>query len=83
MLRTSMLPYNAMASSYDEEKHLQIDLDQKMELATAVNKTARAAMVGIAISAIDGPLPVMDAVGFGVAVTMATLAWVDYFFIDD
>ena len=83
MLRTSMKPYNAMASSYDEELEIQTDLNQKYELGMAVNKTARAAMVGIAISAIDGPLPVMDAVGFGVAVTMATLAWVDYLFVDD
>ena len=83
MLKTSMLPYSAMASSYDEELQTQSDLNQKLEFGIAVNKTGRALVVGAAISALDGPIPVMDFVGLGVAIGMATLAWVDYFFIDD
>jgi len=45
----------------------------------AVQKTARAVSAGIALAAIDGPLPVMDVVGFGVAVTGSALAWYEFF----
>ena len=77
--RTMMLPMQAMSSSIDEELQLQRKLDQNYKLAKALNRTAKAALVGVAISAIDGPLPVMDVVGFGVASTMAAIAWHDYF----
>ena len=49
------------------------------ELVSASKKTARAIASGVALASIDGPLPVMDVVGFGVAVTGAALAWYDYF----
>ena len=49
------------------------------KLETASRRTARAVASGIALSAIDGPLPVMDVVGFGVTTTLAALAWYDYF----
>ena len=45
----------------------------------AVQKTIRAIQAGVALSAIDGPLPVMDVVGFGVAVTGSALAWYEFF----
>jgi len=47
--------------------------------AIATQKTIRAIQAGVALSAIDGPLPVMDVVGFGVAVTGSALAWYEFF----
>ena len=74
-----MLPIQAMSSSIDELEQNQSKLDQDAKLAKAINRTTKAALVGIGLSAIDGPLPVMDVVGLGVASLMATIAWVDYF----
>ena len=79
MHQTMMLPMQAMSSVIDEMDQSQRKLDQNYKLAKAINRTARAAFVGAAISAIDGPLPVMDIVGLGVASTMAAIAWHDYF----
>jgi len=79
MHRTMMLPQQAMSSSIDELEQQQRKLDQDTKLAKAINRTTKAAIVGIGLSAIDGPLPVMDVVGLGVASLMATIAWVDYF----
>lgn len=79
MHRTLMLPMQAMSSSIDELEQQQRKLDQDAKLAKAINRTTKAALVGIGLSAIDGPLPVMDVVGLGVASLMATIAWVDYF----
>lgn len=39
--------------------------------------TIRAAGMGIALSAIDGPLPIMDTIGFGVFAAASVLAWTD------
>ncbi len=74
-----LLPIQAMSSSIDELEQTQSKLDQDAKLAKAINRTTKAALVGIGLSAIDGPLPVMDVVGLGVASLMATIAWVDYF----
>jgi len=74
-----MLPMQAMSSSIDELEQQQRKLDQDTKLAKAINRTTKAAIVGIGLAAIDGPLPVMDVVGLGVASLMATIAWVDYF----
>ena len=79
MHRTLMLPMQSMSSSIDELEQQQRKLDQDAKLAKAINRTTKAALVGIGLSAIDGPLPVMDVVGLGVASLMATIAWVDYF----
>ena len=57
---------------------VQITLEQS-EFIDASRKTARAISSGVALAAMDGPLPIMDVVGFGVAVTGAALAWYDYF----
>ena len=56
-----------------------IQFEQSAALRDATQKTARAVASGIALSAIDGPLPFMDVVGFGVATTMAGLAWYEFF----
>ena len=79
MHRCMLLPIQAMSSSIDELEQNQRKLDQDAKLAKAYNRTAKAALVGAALAASDGPLPVMDVVGLGVASLMATIAWVDYF----
>ena len=61
----------------DQNGNLQFE--QSMALRDATQKTARAVAAGIALSAIDGPLPFMDVVGFGVATTMTGLAWYEFF----
>ena len=79
MHRCMLLPMQSMSSSIDEMEQNRRKLDQDAKLAKAINRTTKAALVGIGLSAIDGPLPVMDVVGLGVASLMATIAWVDYF----
>ena len=74
-----MLPMQAMSSSIDELEQDQRELDHDYKLAKAINRTTKAALVGITLSAMDGPLPVMDVVGLGVASGMAIIAWHDYF----
>lgn len=49
------------------------------QFGIAVQKTYKAAAAGLAISAIDGPIPVMDIVGFGVTTGMSLIAWIEYF----
>ena len=56
-----------------------IRLEQSLALHDATRKTARAISAGVALAAMDGPLPVMDVVGFGVAATGAALAWYEFF----
>lgn len=48
------------------------------DFAYAVGKTARAVQIGMAISAIDGPIPIADAVGLGVASALALKAWYEF-----
>lgn len=79
MHRCMLLPMQAMSSVLDEMEQDQRKSEQNLKLAKAINRTTKAAIVGIGLSAIDGPLPVMDVVGLGVASTMATIAWIDYF----
>ena len=56
-----------------------IQFEQSVALSDATQKTARAIASGVALSAIDGPLPFMDVVGFGVTTTLAALAWYEFF----
>ena len=79
MHRTMMLPIQAMSSTIDDFEQTQRKLDQDAKLAKAFNRTGKAALMGAYLSTLDGPLPVMDVVGLGVASLMATIAWVDYF----
>ena len=44
-----------------------------------VAKTVKSIQMGISLSATDGPLPIMDVVGFGVMTYGATAAWFEYF----
>ena len=61
----------------DNQVEMAWDIDPKA--AIAVNKTARAVTIGVTLAAMDGPLPIMDVVGFGVASGMAIHAWYEYF----
>ena len=61
----------------DNQVEMAWDIDPKA--AIAVNKTARAVTIGVSLAAMDGPLPVMDVVGFTVASGMAIHAWYEYF----
>jgi len=45
----------------------------------AVGKTAKAAKKGYAISLLDGPVPIMDSIGLGIAVYETGVAWYDFF----
>lgn len=54
-------------------------INQASELMVAKRTTMRAAAMGAAIAAIDGPVPIMDMVGLAVFVTAAGLAWWDVF----
>lgn len=49
------------------------------EVARAVQSTAKAIALGIAISQIDGPLPFADVVGLAVASAIAVRSWWDVF----
>ncbi|AXF51992.1 MAG: lysine-specific histone demethylase 1 [Circular genetic element sp.] len=79
MHQCMMLPLQAIESVTHELEQQQRKLDQNYKLAKAMNRTAKAALVGAGIAAIDGPIPVMDLVGLGVGSTMALIAWHDYF----
>ena len=65
-----------------EEYRNEPDLNTALELARAIKYTQRAVQLGVALAAIDGPLPFGDVLGFGVAVVGSTVAWVDFFFWD-
>ena len=73
----AQLLHDNIKVSTDSNGNLQFE--QSVALQDATMKTARAVASGIALSAIDGPLPFMDVVGFGVATTMAGLAWYEFF----
>lgn len=72
---TPHVTYNEEDNSVD----IGVSLETVGEMADAVNKTGRAIALGMAIAAIDGPLPIADVIGFGIAVVGAGLAWWDFF----
>lgn len=74
---TAFVPKTIKLNSENNQVEMAWDLDPKA--AMAVNKTARAVTIGVTLAAMDGPLPVMDVVGFGVASGMAIHAWYEYF----
>ena len=63
----------------DDSIEFGVSLNTANEMADAMLKTGRAIAAGIAISQIDGPLPIADVVGLGVAVIGAAIAWYDFF----
>jgi len=70
-----IIPKNIQIS--DDQVTMTWDIDPKAGIA--INKTARAVTMGVTLAAMDGPLPVMDVVGFTVASGMAIHAWYEYF----
>lgn len=50
------------------------------QLAIAGMKTGRAVALGVMLASLDGPLPVMDILGFTVATALSVRAWSEYFF---
>jgi len=78
---TMILPGNLNSSSPGEEAR---DYDQQArDFSWNVKMTRRAVQMGMALSAMDGPLPVMDTVAFvGVSVYTSYLwgtFYLDYF----
>jgi len=73
----ALIPKTIKLNSQTNEVQMTWDIDAK--LGIAAQKTARAAATGMALAAMDGPLPIMDVVGFGVATGMAIHAWYEYF----
>jgi len=50
------------------------------QLGIAIAKTGRAVALGAALAAMDGPLPVMDVLGFTVASALTVRAWSEWIF---
>ena len=55
------------------------DLPDNIKLGSAIGKTARAAAIAIALSQVDGPLPVADVLALTYFTASATLTWMEYF----
>ena len=77
MNANALIPTRMKINSQTNQVEMAWSIDAK--LGIAAQKTARAAATGMALAAMDGPLPVMDVVGFGVATGMAIHAWYEYF----
>jgi len=73
----ALIPKTIKINQQTQQVEMTWDIDPGS--AMAVNKTARAIATGVTLAAMDGPLPVMDVVGFGVATGMAIHAWYEYF----
>ena len=79
MMKSSFIQTAQISSPDRDSEQPSMSTDDAGDLGVAVAKTNRAIILGAAISAIDGPVPVMDVVGFSVAAITAGLAWYDYF----
>lgn len=72
---TPSVQYNPQNNSID----VNVGWETAKELATAITKTRDALAMGLAISQIDGPLPIADVVGFAFAVKSTVSAWWEIF----
>jgi hypothetical protein len=79
MMKSSFIQTAQISSPQRDPEQAFMSPDDAGDLGVAVAKTNRAIVLGAAIAAIDGPVPVMDVVGFSVAAITAGLAWYDYF----
>lgn len=61
------------------DDHTKNDIPDNVKLGMAISKTARAGAIAVALSQIDGPLPVADVLAFGYFSLSATATWIDYF----
>ncbi len=66
--------------------HLTVDrnphsggVPDAVKLGSAIGKTVRAGAIAVALSQVDGPLPVMDVLAVTYFAASATLTWIDYF----
>ena len=72
-----LTPY--VKTNEDNTVDFGVTWETTQELSDAVHKTMRAIALGVAISQIDGPLPVADVVGVAFAVGHAAMAWWEFF----
>ena len=72
---TPSVQYNPENNSID----VNVGWETSKELVTAITKTRDALAMGLAISQIDGPLPIADVVGFAFAVKSTVSAWWEVF----
>jgi hypothetical protein len=75
MLMANMTIPVVATSSEDARDHSQYSLD----LAKNIDLTRRALTMGIALSALDGPLPVMDVVAFVGVSVYTTVLWSQFY----
>jgi hypothetical protein len=53
--------------------------EKAVAFGIAVQKTYKAGAAGAAIAAMDGPIPVLDALGLAVTTGMSLIAWYEYY----
>ena len=53
--------------------------EKASQFSIASQNTAKAIGAGMAIAALDGPIPVLDIIGFGLTTGMTLMAWIEYF----
>ena len=68
----SMVGHRPVKQNYQSSR-------KRSKFNTAVGKTAKAAKKGYALSLVDGPVPIMDTLGFGIAVYETGVAWYEFF----
>ena len=73
------LPLAFMLAYGSSERRNDSNGTDAMRLRRATQATGRAVSMGIALSAIDGPLPVMDVIAFSVVTVYTAVTWIDYF----
>lgn len=69
---------NINSSGSDEELARQLSRQQQ-DLARNLSLTRRAIAMGAALSALDGPLPVMDTVAFVGVTAFTSVLWGKYY----
>tara|TARA_Y100001937_G_scaffold26293_1_gene37784 strand:+ start:191 stop:436 length:246 start_codon:yes stop_codon:yes gene_type:complete len=62
-----------------DDSGMNTQIDVFKEIMNPLEQTRNAVAYGVAISQMDGPLPIMDIVGATIAVYQAAKAWWDFF----
>ena len=77
LMSNMLLPpvYDSETTEDSARDHTQYNLD----LARNIKLTARAVKMGLALSALDGPLPVMDIVAFAGVSIYTTILWGNFY----
>ena len=81
MIQSGMLHITPHVKYNSEDNTIDVGVswETASELATAISKTRDAIAMGVAISQIDGPLPIADVVGFAFAIKSTVDAWWEVF----